>query len=276
MSTNTTTKDEKLTPADGVTRIFGDRATRLMTGDSGLCCAVRAAVEAPHGVDEPVLDFTASDETIDRYAEVLSAAGWELDAYRRNPVFLNSHQYSGIEFVLGTAKVTEVVDGKLRQRIRFAVEHSPIARMAYGMYKSGTLRAVSVGFIPKEWEEGGSEAPFERKFTRQELVEVSAVSVPANPNALADALQRGAVARTDIADAIDLLRFLESQMEASQVTAPDFSKATPDNVNPHTPDRAAGVDDHAAHLLRALETAHRILCGHTLNNLRQGKEQHGR
>src|ERR1041385_9113321 len=32
----------------------------------------------------PVLDFVASDETLDRCDEVISASGWRLDTYRRN------------------------------------------------------------------------------------------------------------------------------------------------------------------------------------------------
>src|SRR5262245_48544557 len=35
------------------------------------------------------LDFIASDETLDRTDEIISATGWRLEAYRRNPVFQN-------------------------------------------------------------------------------------------------------------------------------------------------------------------------------------------
>src|SRR5205807_4748313 len=41
----------------------------------------------------PVLDFVASDETLDRGEEIISATGWRLEAYRQNPVFQNAHQY---------------------------------------------------------------------------------------------------------------------------------------------------------------------------------------
>src|SRR5258706_12603715 len=34
----------------------------------------------------PILDFISSDETLDRYDEIISASRWRLDNYRRNPV----------------------------------------------------------------------------------------------------------------------------------------------------------------------------------------------
>src|SRR5579859_5357821 len=57
-----------------------------------------------------ILDFVASDATLDRYSEIISPTGWNLDTYRRNPVFQNSHQYGDILFTLGKALITEVRD----------------------------------------------------------------------------------------------------------------------------------------------------------------------
>src|SRR6266404_4692806 len=67
--------------------------------------------------DNPCLDFISSDETLDRYSEIISAAGWKLDSYQRNPVFQNAHQYGDVIFTLGRAIITEVRAGKLYQRI---------------------------------------------------------------------------------------------------------------------------------------------------------------
>src|ERR1043165_1246225 len=71
----------------------------------------------------------------------------------------------------------------LFQRIQFAVDENPMARVAYGLYKGGFLNAVSVGFIPIRGDNGSQEKAYRRKFLEQELLEVSAVSIPANPNA---------------------------------------------------------------------------------------------
>src|SRR6266702_7360758 len=128
-----------------------------------------------------ILDFIASDETLDRYEEIICAAGWRLDNYQRNPVFQNAHKYGDIIFTLGRALVTEVrmVAGRqaLFQRVEFATAHNPMAKIAYGLYKGKFLNAVSVGFIPVRWENGGADAGYRRKYVEQELLEVSAVGI---------------------------------------------------------------------------------------------------
>src|SRR6266404_5634777 len=173
---------------------------------------------------QPVLDFISSDETLDRYSEIISAAGWKLDSYHRNPVFQNAHQYGDVIFTLGKALITEIRSGPSReaprglstlnsqpspylfQRIQFATDVNPMARIAHGLYRGKFLNAVSVGFIPRRWENGdGTEhqvgrgvltAPhplpsdgrgikgegFRRRYLEQELLEVSVVAIPANPN----------------------------------------------------------------------------------------------
>ena len=171
------------------------------------------------GSSAPVLDFIASTATLDRYREIIEPAGWRLDSYRSNPVFQNAHNYGDILFTLGKALTTEVrsVDGAqaLCQRIQFATEVNPMARIAYGLYKGGFLNAVSVGFIPLRWEDGGANsasaqsgtAP-RRRYLEQELLEVSAVAIPANPDALALGLKSGAVAKSDLEETLDLFRGL--------------------------------------------------------------------
>ena len=168
----------------------------------------------------PCLDFIASDETLDRYGEVITASGWRLDSYNRNPVFQNSHQYGDILFTLGKALITEVRDGKLYQRIEFATDVNPMARLAYGLYKGKFLNAVSVGFVPLRWEDapkssslaapksdvGGSS--IRRRYLEQELLEVSAVAIPANPSALALGLKSGAVEKADVKELAHLLRLI--------------------------------------------------------------------
>lgn len=166
-----------------------------------------------------ILDFIASTATVDRYHEIIEPAGWRLDSYRRNPVFQNAHNYGDILFTLGKALSTEVraVGDRqaLCQRIQFATEVNPVARIAYGLYKGGFLNAVSVGFIPLRWEDGGasstsaeSAAAPRRRYLEQELLEVSAVAIPANPDALALGLKSGAITRSDLQATLDLLRVL--------------------------------------------------------------------
>src|SRR5436305_2906278 len=182
-----------------LTTEFSERLVTLCDGRTGLRGGINVEVREPGAAGSEshalpaVLDFVASDETLDRYDEIISASGWRLENYQRNPVFQNAHQYGDVIFTLGKALVTEVRGGRLFQRIEFATEVNPMARIAYGLYRGKFLNAVSVGFIPVRWQNGpaqssfssaSSSVPYRRKYLEQELLEVSAVGIPANPNAL--------------------------------------------------------------------------------------------
>jgi hypothetical protein len=203
-----------------------------------LQCDVTTPAEQPPA---PCLDFVSSDATLDRYGEIISPEGWDLSTYQKNPVFQNSHQYGDIIHTLGKALITEVRTDAQRstlnpprsylfQRIQFATDANPIARIAYPLYAHGYLRAVSVGFIPLRWQDnpdplapgvspasgagvspasaaGVSPGPSPaRIYLHQELIEVSAVAIPANPSALALAIKSGAVPKSDLQDTADLIR----------------------------------------------------------------------
>jgi len=216
-----------------------------------------------------VLDFIASDDTLDRYGEILEPTGWRLDNYRRNPVFQNAHQYGDILFTLGKALVTEVRevaghDGRVRlalyQRTEFAVEANPLARIAYALYQGKFLNAVSVGFIPLRWQDASSSPssssssssspPVRRRYLEMELLEVSAVGIPANPSALQLGLQAGAIAKTDVRDVLDLLRALFDSKSKQ-------FRSNPAGVATNT--SAVGVNANEAQLLRLARALRELL-----------------
>ena len=136
----------------------------------------------------------------------------------QNPVFQDSHDYSTILRTIGKATVTKIQGGKLYQRIRFAVDVNPLAKIGYAMYRGGFLHAVSVGFIPVEWENGDSHSGYGRKYLKQELLETSAVAIPANPNALELACKAGAVEKGDLRELYDLLKGLTSDPQANSIS----------------------------------------------------------
>ena len=164
------------------------------------------------------IDFVSSSAAVDRYHEVIEPGGWRLENYLRNPVFQNAHKYGDVVHTLGRALKTAVVEAGgrpvLAQRIEFAVESNPVAKIAYGLYKGGFLRAVSVGFVPLRWEDmdgkGGGEG-VRRRYLEQELLEVSAVAIPANPEALALGLRSGGLDGDDVADVVKLAAALNGQ-----------------------------------------------------------------
>jgi HK97 family phage prohead protease len=132
------------------------------------------------------LDFVLSDETPDRYGDVIAADGWALDNFKKNPIALFGHSSS---FPIGNWKGLHVKDGALRGHLQLApAGTSERIDEIRKLVEAGILRAVSVGFVPIEKKTMDSKAddffgPF--KYLKQELVETSLVSIPANPNALA-------------------------------------------------------------------------------------------
>ena len=132
------------------------------------------------------ITFVLSTENVDRDGDVIRADGWILDNYLKNPVVLFAHKYD--ELPVARAEKVWVEDGKLKATARFATEkENSLAENVYQLYKNGYMNAVSVGFIPVEYEE--KEEGYE--FTKQELLEFSCVPVPANPEALISLAVKG-------------------------------------------------------------------------------------
>src|SRR5882762_8933660 len=95
---------------------LSNRLVTLSTGQRGLRSQIPVQISVPSDTSEPVIDIRASDETLDRYGEIISASGWRLDNYRNNPVIQNAHQYGDVAFTLGKALRTEVAGSELVQR----------------------------------------------------------------------------------------------------------------------------------------------------------------
>jgi hypothetical protein len=127
--------------------------------------------------DNATLEAIFSTEDEDRHGDIVRQ-NWDLKSFKKNPVILNSHNYWSATDVIGKAEKIGIKNGKLEGKIKFAVEENPIAKIIFDLYKGGFLSAFSVGFIPKEFSDKG-------EIIKSELLEVSAVSVPANAYALA-------------------------------------------------------------------------------------------
>jgi len=132
--------------------------------------------------EKGTLEAVFSTQNEDRHGDVVMQDGWDLKNFKKNPVILNSHNYGDATEVIGKAINPKVVDGKLEGKIEFAVNQSEKAKTIFNLYAGGFLKAFSVGFIPLEFDEKDYS-----KITKAELLEVSAVSVPANAMALAKA-----------------------------------------------------------------------------------------
>lgn len=130
------------------------------------------------------LEFVLSDETVDRMGDVVSADGWVLSNFRKNPIALFGHNNS---FPVGTWSNIRVEGAKLIARLNLASRGtSERIDELIALVEQGILRAVSVGFIPLKEEPIDDKRPSDgTRYLKQELLECSLVSVPTNPAAIA-------------------------------------------------------------------------------------------
>ncbi len=160
------------------------------------------------------LVFVASTGEVDRHGDTVAPEGWRLDAYRDNPVVLWAHDYG--EPAIGRAEAVWSDGRALRARLEFAP--TEFAGQVERLYRQGYQKGVSVGFRPLRFEERRDPvngAFLGIRFLEQELLEISAVPVPANGGALlaedAMASQRGpAAAGRSLDEVVGLLRGLRA------------------------------------------------------------------
>lgn len=189
MDIDTATVERGLYIAQLEQQLLEAETLELRNCKAGLCpapivfkqVASRAREEDGHMV------FVASEESEDRLGDVVDVHGWDMVNFKKNPVFLFMHDQSHPP--LGT--VTDLwVEGKqLMAKVKWD-DADPFAQQIKGKYERGIMRAVSVGFRPIEFEEREGKRGFLRglHFKKQELLELSAVSVPAHPAAIRKAL----------------------------------------------------------------------------------------
>ena len=131
--------------------------------------------------------FIASTATTDRSGDIIEQDGWILDNYKTNPLIFWMHNMWNPPIGKGDAKIEK---GELTVEIEFD-KSDEFARSIESKVDGGFLNAVSVGFRGKEGvyrdslpEDHPMYAKRGRWFKSAELVEISIVTVPDNPEAL--------------------------------------------------------------------------------------------
>lgn len=172
----------------------------------GMCEAI--GTEYLEGYEERVLEYTLSDESIDRDGDIMIQAGADLSNFMKNPVVLVFH--NGYTFPVGNfIKLWVDISGKaLKGWILFAddrVDTSGMAERAFRFAKSRIMRAGSIGFHGREVKFPSKEErvilgmrDYGVIFSRWELMEFSLCPVPSNPNALSNAVKSGALRASDL------------------------------------------------------------------------------
>lgn len=126
--------------------------------------------------EDGTFEFIASGIKVDRYGEVVVPEGWDFKAFKKNPVMLWGHDHK----VPAIAQVVKIWKDDKQVYAQAKWAPTPFAQELRQLVEGGFIRAVSVGFIPREWE---GEWP-NYKYVDQELLEISVVNVPAYADAL--------------------------------------------------------------------------------------------
>lgn len=146
------------------------------------------------GEQSGLMRFVASTEDKDRAGDVIRQ-NWELANFKANPVYMWGHDYS--KAPIGKVPRIWVENQKamtggpaLMNLVRFD-ESDSFAMGIKAKFEAGFLNAQSVGFRPLEAnvmrdEEGHFDG---YEFTKSELLEISAVSIPMNQMALRKAVE---------------------------------------------------------------------------------------
>jgi len=144
-------------------------------------------------VEERTVTATINTATVDRQKEVVLPNGADLERYQKNPIVLWAHQYS--ETPIARCLWIKKSRKSIVAKAKFAQTEK--ADEIFQLYRDGYLSAFSIGFIAKKWREPSPEdikkhpewAEAKRVIEQWELLEFSAVPVPANPEALVVAVK---------------------------------------------------------------------------------------
>ena len=148
-------------------------------------------------VGERSYEFTASTSTQDRDGEVIEAKGWDLKNFKKNPVIMYAHDYRSLP--IGKAPKVWLASGKLKNTVQFPPEGTyEFADIVERLVDTGYLKTESVGFIPQKWEDGDGDKGPRRTYKKQELLEISIVPVPSNPDALRNAVEEGVITTKEL------------------------------------------------------------------------------
>jgi HK97 family phage prohead protease len=119
----------------------------------------------------------ASKEVVDRMGDIVKIAGIKTDNYIKNPVILFNHNPDKI---IGKAVDVLKTNDSLIVKIQFA--NTPLAQEIKELVAEGFLNTLSIGFMSLQYKQNdnGNGIIYESV----ELLEISIVSIPANPEAV--------------------------------------------------------------------------------------------
>jgi len=157
-----------------------------------------------------IVEYIASDESLDSYNEIVKADGARFDRFQKNAPFVDSHQYDTIGCCLGAVIDWRIVNRQVIETVKWAIDvgDNLMAHWGFQMTVAGYLKAVSIGFMPvsyvTKWDSNPTAFQSALKdmnvtagtdvravFLEWQQMELSACVIGANPNAVAKAYKAG-------------------------------------------------------------------------------------
>ncbi len=149
-------------------------------------------------VKERTVKAIITTDGVDSDKEVVLTSGLKFDRFQKNPVVLWMHQ---ADVPIGKSLWQKVGKRQVMAKTQFAT--TAVAQEVFKLFEEGILKGWSIGMDPssmkiRDMEEGDVRKRKEwigakRMIESADIVEYSAVSVPANPDALNRAYGKGLI-----------------------------------------------------------------------------------
>ena len=197
----------------------------------------RSLFRAAHNGETGRTTVTASTPDVDRYGDIVSGP-WQLDRFAANPVIAWGHDYSlppigkAVDIGLGGEDLVAVIEWDT---------DDPLGASVARKFDRGFLSSVSVGFYPGESVPRSMlDSDDARHGTRgmvhrqNELLEISAVTIPANPYANKRELEQRGLLEDLTADGLRkacramLIELLQGDDAAIKAALAGLNPAAPD------------------------------------------------
>lgn len=141
---------------------------------------LHASIRSVEGAGDDEFEVVVSSDTVDRHEEIVDQDGLDFSKWLTNAVFLWAHDYGCMPVAKGLEVKKSELNGQKVTVVRgqwAPADANPQAGYLKALWKGGFLNTTSIGFI--ELERQGN------RITKSEILEVSFVPVPANPQAVA-------------------------------------------------------------------------------------------
>lgn len=183
-----------------------------------------------------LVEYIASDESIDSYGEIVCAGGADFSRFQKNAPFVDSHNYDSIGCCLGKVVDFRVQGRQVVETTQWAIGmgkdgQDTMADWGFRMTSAGFLKAVSIGFMPlnyaTKWD--SNQSAFSQALQDMNVpasagvsciylswlqLELSACCIGANANAVARAYKAGVINDA----ALDQISSLRAKRETADRT----------------------------------------------------------